>query len=265
MSYESAFTLCRGDYLHAHSLDIPGEKVLEFGQMLRRRFSLAHDLGDVFFAIESRGIKGAYPFKFDDENERAITIGKVFDKLDMRREEDNLCNWYLDIAVEISAPGHVIQWARDAHASILSAATQTLTVETASPHTEKANFYVDVNSQLYRLAGFRYEPYKPIDDISYFNTYTTDKSVTYQLHNGVFAQCKPNDLYPSRLGHFIKRAHAIAKQYRECLGKDGNGSQDGTARLEVRVKYASAATALKNVSQEALTAMVVVLPNRTWW
>lgn len=250
-----------------HSVNVPEDRLKAFAKSLLDKFPEDGALGKPFFMIEVRGTKTGFTFQMDDDNDRRIVLEKYIEPLDLRmQEKDNLDNWYVDVAVELSRSGHVVQWRTDAHASILKHACQeSMDLERARRTVERSSkYYRDISGLLYDLSGFRFSPTQPIDGVSHFNVYTTDKTPIYQLHRGIFRVRGADDLFPKKIQGLYKDIEEESAQITACAGF-GSAGQDGTARLEVRVKFNSALNAIPQLSDRDVEGMIVVYPNAVWW
>ena len=252
--------------LRFHAVPIPEDSLRGFARRLLDQFPEDSELGKPLFMIEVRGTKTAYTFKVDDDEDRRIVLDKYVESLDLTEQEaDNLDNWYVDVAVELSRLEHIVQWRTDAHPAILDHVCPSIDLARARRTVERSpRYFRDINGLLYSLSGFRYSPTQPIDDISHINVYTTDKTAFYQLHRGIFRPRSAEDLLPKRINALYRDIEELSAQLSACSGLDSE-AQDGTARLEVHVKFASALTTIGELAEGAWNDMVVVYPDAVWW
>ncbi|KAH9904240.1 uncharacterized protein BXZ73DRAFT_62080, partial [Epithele typhae] len=193
--------------------------------------------------------------------------------------------WYVDVAVELSRPGHVLQWHRSQHPDILRYLFPSMDEDRAKKVVKFNSFYVDVNAHIHRLAGFRYQPRSPVNNIVYANIYTTDKTVIYQLHPGVFRPRTGEDLLPRKINALDQDMDSISAQFHSAAGltpapedaevhSDDSDedrpvrmmpSQDGAARAEVRVRVSAFSSVLRVFTQQELENFVVTYRNNEWW
>ena len=266
VTYAAALQLTENGTRVKH-LEIPADSVQQFGDEVISRLPMDGPLGDAYFMIERRGTKGGFPWVFGDPEDRLRILELYCAELEMDLEDENLENWYIDLGLELSLPGHVLQWDRTAHAAILAAATGTLSERQAEAHTRQRRFYVDMSSHFYRLAGFRYQPAEPINGIHYFNVYHTEKSATYTLHKGLFREYKASSLLPGSLDSFIESVDKISGQFHQCLGTNGDvdNSLDGSVRIEVRINMLAAMRGLDGMTRDLYHRFVIAIENDDWW
>ena len=124
----------------------------------------------------------------------------------------------------------------------------------------------DISGHLYQLAGFRYNPRSRgvNEGIVHINVYTTDKSVTYQLHEGIFKTRKCSDLYPRPLEKLCSDLHKVADSFAVCSGSEGQ-IQDGTARFELRVQMSKIHETLLTFPDNLIHDSVISIPSDIWW
>ncbi|KAI0723693.1 hypothetical protein C8Q72DRAFT_752532, partial [Fomitopsis betulina] len=94
-------------------------------------------------------------------------------------------------------PGHVVQWVSYAHGDLLEALLPHVTEAQQSTVQCSHAFHLDRSAQLTDFAGFWVAPgmHGEADGMAYINVYSTDKSVHYQMHPGIFKKIQPHDLY----------------------------------------------------------------------
>ncbi|KAI0362849.1 hypothetical protein BV20DRAFT_919007, partial [Pilatotrama ljubarskyi] len=119
---------------------------------------------------------------------------------------------------------------------------------------------------LFDLAGFRCTPGSrgERDKVVHVNVYTTDKTVTYQLHNGSFSPHRVSSLYPGNIRRLLEDMNTIATTFSQCGGSAGT-VQDGTARFELRVNLDQALEAITSFPDELIRRSAVCIPSPIWW
>ncbi|KAI9062332.1 hypothetical protein FKP32DRAFT_1574350, partial [Trametes sanguinea] len=269
-SYQAAMDLYRGPRgrFHLGSVDIPTDVLEDFAQTLHDNLAAHARLANFYFMIELRGTKGMFAFPFHDAGARQDMFNYLVENIDLEAEnaDDNLKNWYCDVGMEVSRPDHVVQWMSAAHHRLLAHALPSKDANDVTALLNGSHFYVDLSGHLFDLAGFRSSPGTRgrVDQVSYVNVYTTDKAVTYQLHQGSFSPHRGTNLYPGTLPALVKDLEVIARTFSECAGVNGQ-TQDGTARFEVRVSIQKALHALTTFPDDLLRNSAVCIPNSIWW
>ena len=256
----------RGKF-HFGSVDLPEDTLPVFAANLRTALAAQPRLGKPYFQLEIRGSKCAFscPLDVDDPSERERMFNLFVENINLELIS-NPDNWFVDVGIEIHQPGHVVQWLSDAHNHIVSHCLPSLTAQEATRVTALSAFHEDLSRHLYDLSGFRVEPGERgrADNVVYINCYTTDKTITYQLHSGIFRQRTAADLYPGPLPKLCEDLSKIIDTFAICGGSEGH-TQDGTARLETRVRLSSVHDTLTSFPQELLQVAVVSFPNEDWW
>ncbi|KAI9062336.1 hypothetical protein FKP32DRAFT_1574360, partial [Trametes sanguinea] len=249
-------------------MDIPEDLVPDFAALLRAKLEHHPRLSDSLFMIELRGTKGMFSFPFDDAEARQNAFNRLIEQIDMQVEgaHDNLPNWHCDVGVEVARPGHVLQWLSAAHQRLLAHALPSQPEAVIAKLVDGSKFSSDVSGHVFDFAGFRASPGSRgrLDRVVHVNVYTTDKSVTYQLHKGAFTAHRTTSLFPGTIGALRNDLNTIAEVFAECGGAKGQ-TQDGTARFEVRVAIQQSLTALTTFPDELLHHSVVCITNATWW
>ena len=257
--------LDRAGHNRLGTIDIPEDKLADFARHLRGCFPPSGDLGVPIFQVEYRGTKGGYTFDFADQTDREIMLEKFFELIDMDGvEADRFDQWHVDIGVELAIPGHVLQWRTDAHADLLTHALRTITPQQAARMVAGQKYARDLSSHIFDLSGFRLSPRANADHVAHVNVYTTDKTVTYQLHDGIFSRHSAADLLPKKINKIIRHTDLIGQTFSDCAGVNGE-AQDGTARLEVRVRLDHANQCVRPLTDDLLTGALVAYPDTVWW
>ncbi|KAH9851665.1 hypothetical protein C2E23DRAFT_732632 [Lenzites betulinus] len=254
-----------GQY-HFGSIDIPAGSLDDFAEAFRSNMHRSHRLGVPFFQVELRGTKGMYSFPFADLEAREEALNNMLDHLNMASERNHLERWYVDVGMEVVRPYHVVQWLSGAHEQLLSHALPGLSPIDISHLHHGSLFSEDISGHLFDLAGLRCHPGARgrSNKVAHVNIYTTDKSVTYQLHRGAFTAHPVSSLYPGTLPKLLSDINTIAKMFTQCAGASGQ-TQDATARFEIRVGMEKALTTLTTFPDEILRASAICIPNSIWW
>ncbi|EKM49389.1 uncharacterized protein PHACADRAFT_106891, partial [Phanerochaete carnosa HHB-10118-sp] len=256
---------------HFTTRDIPHRKLHDFATTLHTNLNNHPVFRDSFFVHELRGIKGrtmhsaANPQDCDDAFDDAFATFETGQMLQIPMSQ-----WYIDVGVEIHAPGLALQWRTDSHQKVLEYALPTPSVEEISQTIEGRHFKKDVCSLLYDLSGFRVEvPTLGADDhVKYVNVYTTDKCATYQIHPGQFRRHRAQDLLPHRLKSFLSDVESLGVLYDTCAGHEAEVKQEGSARLELRAAvFPGSPTShmLRDVTQELIESSIVGFDPIDWW
>jgi hypothetical protein len=269
VSYAAAMIQNRGEggRFHYSSVDIASYCLEEFGTNLIELFERHNDFKDAFFLHELRGTKGVSLHNPSDEMERRDALDHLLGFLDAGSVHFD--DWTIDVALEIRHAGHVVQWLTNAHRRIFEFVLPSASQDQISAilHSKK-QYKCDVSAQLRDLGGFRATPGSrgTADNVSYINMYTTDKSPTYQLHNGAFRRRQASELFPSSIQRLVDDIAEMVEVFRQCGGDNADDdTQEGCARLEVRVPLRRANQVLldlpENVVQESSASFDTVV----WW
>lgn len=203
ITYSAAMTLYRDQkgQFHFGTLDFPSHLLDKLGSKLLELFQMHDGLQDAFFVHELRGTKGASHHNPQDAKQRQQALDSVFHLFDMShiRPED----WVVDVALEIQCEGHVLQWLTKGHRHLLQFLLPSTPLHKIdSILASQSQYHLDLSAQLEDIGGFRAHPGSrgKDDNVRYINVYSTDKSVTYQLHDGIFMRRKPWHLFPASIG-----------------------------------------------------------------
>lgn len=134
-------------------------------------------------------------------------------------------DWWVDVAVEVYAPGYTLQWLTAKHSTIrhwLLSSAQSVDIPAHTRH------YTDYAANTFDLAGFRLATgtIGNPDGICYIQAYTTDKSATYQLHTGSFRRHRGKDLLPAMRLKLLQDLQRIENLFSTLNGSDDAGSLD---------------------------------------
>lgn len=268
VDYKSAFQQAkdRRGRLHLGSVPVPATLLVEFCGALRNGLESIEDFKGAFFGHELRGLKGGTAHEEDDEGANPEeAFNTFFDSVDRTRIDED--NWLVDVGLEIHDPGMVVHWSKSAHSAILRYLLPSLTDDKIDKLQGRTTFHVDHAAHLEDFAGFRCDPglWGSQHGVEYINVYPTDKSPTYQLHEGIWRRRSCEDLLPKSLDKLLDDLVKMSKTYKSCSGSQDNSPQEGCARLEIRVPLALAETALRDVPREHLQKWTYSVPTNLWW
>lgn len=250
--------------LHFSSIDFPARLTRKLGAKLLELCEEHDDLKDAFFVHELRGTKSSSHHDPKKADERRAAMDDVLAIFDAQLDPDQ---WVVDIGLEIRQEGCVLQWLTEGHRRIMAYLLPSASEERISDILKSPTQYqCDISAQLRELGGFRASPGSrgKKDQVSYINVYTTDKSATYQLHDGIFRRRKPWHLFPSSITQLIKDMKIIGDTFRSCAGDDTDGLE-GNARMEIRVPLRLADAVLVDLPYDLVEAAVASFPRNTFW
>ncbi|KAI6154543.1 hypothetical protein BKA82DRAFT_172616 [Pisolithus tinctorius] len=256
--------------LPAHLLDLFANSYLNTLKDLRPYFN------DAYFGHELRGWKAATVHNLDvaaDDTDGANAAYERVNALDdlthvLHMPSINPRQWLIDVGLEFGNPEKVVTWRHNGHVDIIEHLIPDL--ENAADVLERSSrYYEDHHMHLKDIAGFRWTPGRHSHIIKYIQAYTTEKAVSYQLHDGIFRPRKPSELISvSRLDRLLEDLDRQAKILFTCTGDGTTGDptpQCGCARLEVRVPLNNAQIILANFPRWLINETMVQLPARLWW
>ncbi|KAG1772225.1 hypothetical protein EV702DRAFT_976833, partial [Suillus placidus] len=251
---------------HFGTIDFPSHLLDQLGRKLLELFQMQDGLHDAFFVHELRGTKGASHHDPWDAGKRHAAFNAVFHLFDMSiiRPED----WVVDIGLEIQHKGRILQWLTKGHHRLLQ-----LLLPSAPGHkidsilASRSQYRRDLSAQLEDLGGFRALPGSrgKDDNVYYINAYTTDKSATYQLHDGIFKRRQAWHLFPASIGKLTKDLERIAEIFRLCGGSPEVGGQEGSARLEIRVPLSLVDQVLLEMPDSIIQDTIVTFDSKLFW
>ncbi|KIJ57725.1 hypothetical protein HYDPIDRAFT_103939, partial [Hydnomerulius pinastri MD-312] len=266
VNYAAAMTLYRNNagHLQLGSLDVPSMLLHDLCNNLLTNLHNTHPtLRDAYFGHELRGWKGATAHDGFNEDDRQEGLEAMTSVLDLNAINPHA--WHLDVAIEYGIPSRVVTWRAQGHRALL----QYLLPDTDITKLMKSkNFFEDNVMHMNDVAGFHCETKSFGRDakISYIQAYTTEKSVSYQLHNGIYATRKPQDLLSKAgLQKMIKDLDTISTTIFACAGNRQEPSQEGCARLEVRIPLSEANNILHNLHEDIIRECVIQIPASHWW
>ena len=268
ITYNAAMTLYRDQKgtLHFTSIDMPSNLLGAFGEKLLQLLDKYDGLAGAFFVHELRGTKGAsHHDPYDEEARRAAldSVFHLFNRAAMIPEE-----WYIDIGLELRHKGHVLEWLTRGHRRLLKFLLPSTSQEKIDAILKSRGRYkCDLSAQLGDLGGFRLLPGSDgrADEVSYINVYTTGKSATYQLHEGIFKRRKSWHLFPGCLEKLVKDLERISEIFRLCGDIQATGGLESNARLEIRVPLYKSQAVLLQFPDKLIQDTVVEYDCATWW
>jgi hypothetical protein len=268
IDYSAVMTLYRDKkgLFHFGSIDFPACLLGKLGTKLRDLFQMHEGLQDAFFVHEIKGTKGASHHDPNNKGDRDAALDDVLDLLD--RGLIRSSEWVIDVGIEIRQESHVLQWLTRGHRRIL----EFLLPSATEDHIEailssSAQYHQDINGQLGDLSGFRASPSSrgKADSVIYINVYTTEKSATYQLHEGIYRRRKAWHLFPDTIGKLVKDLGRIAEFFKRCGGSQNHDGQEGNARMEIRIPLSKVDSALVDLPHSLVENAIVSFECQNFW
>jgi hypothetical protein len=287
IDYAEAYQLAKDErsQLHFGTFSIPANTCDLFALHLLGHLNNVQQFKDAYFVHEFRGIKDVAPHNPFSDWERTIAFDTMKDAIHITDFDDG--EWYIDVGIEFSMPGHMLQWSSTARRTILSMALPSLSAERIERLAGSNACLVDTSAHLYDFAGFRL-PITAIrdrtDGVSYINVYTTDKSTTYQLHKkGIFRRRRAAEMIKNTgRAEILKTIDALYILYKKCGLIDADSDDDdddlltmepndidrgieGGARFEARIKADRAENAFQEFPIEWIRRTMFAIPILQWW
>ncbi|KAG8218047.1 hypothetical protein J3R82DRAFT_3387 [Butyriboletus roseoflavus] len=265
--------------LHLGSLDIPAHVLHDFCRSyLNSLENLGDRFKDAYFGHELRGWKAATVHNLDWDADEPVELGAAHEHVvaleDLTRvldmEEINQEQWLIDVGLEFRVPGMVVTWRTLGHEALAHFLLPDLD-DPGRALLRSKKYYVDHQMHFKDLAGFRWSPGAHSDIFHYIQAYTTEKAISYQLHNGIFSHRKPSELLSKKLStKLISDLEQQSEVIHTCTGDaeveaDDRRPHEGCARLEVRVCLANVHHTLACFPRNLLNQTVVQIPARYWW
>lgn len=252
--------------LHVSSIQLAATLLAPFTEQLIANLNHYPQFRDAFFCHEWRGLKGATAHHPTDAAACDRAIDYICADLDLNLI--NVQNWWIDVAVEVFATGHILQWRKDQHAVILAFCAPEAHPDLIMALPQSRHWHEDLSSQIYSLAGFRATMPAAITEasgVSYVNIYTTDKSSTYQLHSGSFRRHRASELLPDPIGRLLKDVDSLGLLFHKLGGQADGAVQEGSLRAEGRINIDRAADYMRRFPPDPLFATFTALPAAQWW
>lgn len=267
-SYHAAEELKRGKngQYHFGSVPLPVHCLEGVVRGMKAKMEEIPSFKGAFYIHDLRGVKGESIHNPGSAPERKHALNETCAYLAMTRVPRD--QFFIDVGLEIRRPGHVVQWDGSAHAALLREVLPNTTPEQVDLLLGNHACLRDPNALLSDFAGLRIAPASRNigDDVVYINIYTTDKTVHYQLHHGVFQKHKCEDLLPHRISHVMDDVDRWTKCLYDCMGGDDNHEEQvGAARCELRVPMSKYETVLLGMEEDVVNRVVAAIPARTWW
>lgn len=264
VSYSAAMTQLRTrkGTLTTSSQDWPADKLEQFGTDLIGRLDASRaTFHGAFFGHELRGTKGQAPHDATDANERTRVTDEFFQFLNM--EAIVLDDWKMDIGLEISSRDDCLLWKAMGHWRVLRHVMPGLSQAGVDALMRTRRFKVYPCSSLYDLSGFAVEPHRhgQADHVSYVQAYTTDKTVTYTLHQSIWSARMADCLLPQHIDKLKRDLVEMASIFLLCARR----KHSVAARVEVRVPISHATTALTSFPRELINASITACSPAKWW
>jgi hypothetical protein len=243
------------------TVDIPASRLAIFSTRMQERMADIPEFKNAFFVHELRGSKGECPHDFDIVEDIKDAIDNVTSWIDPHAI--NLDDWYIDVALEVREPERVLQWTTDGHREILKLVLPTCSDERLDRVLERSyKTFHDLSSSLVDLGGLWCIPNSTDDDeLLYVNAYTTDKTVSYQLHKGIWTPHTAASVLPQNFRRLDNDIGLMMDTLIDCA----KASQESCVRLEIRVPLSRATTVLRTIDQDFLNKTVVTYNPYNWW
>lgn len=258
----------QGQY-HFSTVEIPPASLAPLRRAMRRRMRAFPHFSDSFFYHEVRGSKGGTHHDPSDNFAANDALAEIFSDIDFAQltDEDLEHRWYVDCAFEVERPGHVVHWRSDMHHDILQYALPSAPDLAIRNLLKSESFKYDACAQLYDVAGFRAATTTigRADKVRYINVYSTEKSLHYQLHRGVYNPIQVSELLPQGIKELHKRLDKWTEAFFEAIGNEDREPLQASARFEVRVPAQICAATCRIVPHDLIEAACVSYPSRTWW
>lgn len=269
VSYASAMTLYHDQMgrIHEGSLDVPSELLLHFGTAYLDRLStLKPYFSDAYFVHEFHGWKGATVHDAFNQEDMKAAFHKISDVLDMTLIDQS--QWHVDIGLEFGTHDHVVTWSNAGHYTLLSHCLPSLPLNQVEGLIHR-KAEIDHMMHLQDLTGFRCTPGAKgrNDSVSYVQAYTTEKAMTYQLHTGLFSALEPRSmLSKTNLKDLLGKIEGMSAVLYDCTadGEEHDRTQEGSARVEIRVQLSKALTSFIQSPQKVLDDCLVAIPAKYW-
>lgn len=273
VDYEHAEIKARGRAgYHFTTVEIPSWKLRMLAVEMRPHLNAIPQFKDAFFYHEVRGVKGGSHHNPEDPAEAENALQSVFDHLDFNQLTDNdlQYHWFVDVALQVEHPTHVVHWTTASHANILAYLLPGATPVARENLIRSDNFQLDICAHMTDVAGFRVgtSTIGRNDNVHYINVYSTEKSVHYQLHGGVFQKPELRDLLPANLARLVKQVDTWTEVFLKAAGEvedPADPPQEGQARLEIRVPVSICGTTFIDIPHNVIQESCISIPADEWW
>ncbi len=253
--------------LHIGSVDIPMGSLGEFCRELLDGLEADPKFAGAFFVHELRGSKGVGPHEPEDEEDREHALDDVM--AFVNAEEIDQDEWHVDVGLEIRDPGHVVQWLTNGHLALLRHILPSLSEEEVGGLLRSSHYQQDHMGHLQDFSGFRLDPRRrgAADRVQYINVYCNEKTVTYQLHEGIFSWHRMREVLPKDIVTLSQQVVEMSRIYKQCSGMEGMDGrrQEGMARVEIRVPLMMALHLNVGFPEELVERCLISVPSVQWW
>jgi hypothetical protein len=127
----------------------------------------------------------------------------------------------------------------------------------------------DHMAHLQDFSGFRLDPRRRgvADQVQYINVYCNEKTVTYQLHEGIFSWHRMREVLPKDIVRLSQDVVEMSRIYNQCSGMDrmDGRCQEGMARVEIRVPLMMALHLNVAFPEELVERCLISVPCIQWW
>ncbi|KAF9520449.1 hypothetical protein BS47DRAFT_1357309 [Hydnum rufescens UP504] len=166
---------------------------------------------------------------------------------------------YVDVGLEIHCPDHVVLWKASSHRALAQFALQCTPTDAIEATRPGSDYRIDYPASIVDLAGCRICPKN--NSVRYLQAYHTEKSGTSNAENG--ERAKGTNCWAALTSS--KGYTNFCKGLYNFFSASMEGELGGSARLEVRVPFAEALTALPKISPDVYCEICVRIPSRMWW
>ena len=267
IAYDAAYQQYqnRNGELQVGTIDIYPDALVPFCEALLESFVGHEDFDEAFFLHELRGTKGRVPHAPEDVQEHEEALNDVMDCLDSQRINPE--EWQIDVGLEISHSDHIVQWLTNGHLALLQHVLPSITGQEAKKLSDSSYFSADRVGHLRDFAGFHVHPHSRglSDGVMYINVYCNEKTVIYQLHDGIYSTHYHSKLMPQKIAALSQNLVNMSKTFSKCSGVLNDRHQEASARLEVRVSLSMAMDVNVEFPEELLQSCVVSVTPLEWW
>lgn len=254
--------------MHFSTWDVAPDLLPRFAQGFLQRLRAYPGGRGAYFVHELRGTKAATSHDLSDLEARIQALDDFMSFVDPDSIQSEGSDWYIDVAIELHLPGHVVHPATDGFLDIIQWLLPGLSPTHVRHLHDSDAFYCDQAASLTELAGFRCEPGAKgkRDSVHYMNVYCTEKSAIYQLHGtGTYERASAADLFDPKINRLIDRMDKVASTFASAAGAvDGAEALPGNARFEVRIPIRQAYEKLKTFPDHLFRALFPI-PVDVWW
>ncbi|KAI6013916.1 hypothetical protein EDC04DRAFT_2870718 [Pisolithus marmoratus] len=266
-----------GGHFHLGSFDIPAHLLQDFVHMyLDAITQLCPYFQDAFFGHELHGWKATTVHNLDEDGSNDDENNPPYEHVNAL--QDLTCvlhmplinpeQWLVDVGLKFSSHGQIIRWQKNGHVVLICYLFPDLDSPAAVLQCSQ-KYYVDYHMHLKDIAGFCWMPGRNSDILKYVQAYTTEKAISYQLHDGIFCPHKPSELLTDQLLKCL--LDDLDQQGMFIFTCTGNGDtwdyqlQSGCAHVEVRVPLNHATNVLTRIPQHLINNTMAQISAPHWW